>query len=112
VLEAWDARKPVVASDAVALVENFKTGIITHKEPSSIAWGLNYVLEGLGRNRMGENGYDLLKKKYNWKTIAEKTFEVYEQIIEKQYPVMKTEIRTNSNEEVDGRNKPEIKVNN
>ena len=84
VLEAWDAKKPVVASDAVALVENFKTGIIAHKEPSSIAWGLNYVLEGLGRNRMGEKGHDLLKKKYNWKTIAEKTLEVYVKVIEKQ----------------------------
>ena len=82
VLEAWDARKPVVASDAVALVENFRTGVIAHKEPSSIAWGLNYVLEGLGHNRMGEKGYDLLKKKYNWKTIAEKTLEVYEKVIE------------------------------
>jgi glycosyltransferase involved in cell wall biosynthesis len=83
VLEAWDASKPVVASDAVALVENFKTGIIAHKEPSSIAWGLNYVLEGLGRNRMGENGYDLLKQRYNWTTIAKKTLEVYEKVIEK-----------------------------
>lgn len=83
VLEAWDARKPVVASDAVALVENFRTGVIAHKEPSSIAWGLNYVLEGLGRNRMGEKGYDLLKKRYNWETIATKTLEVYEKIIEK-----------------------------
>jgi glycosyltransferase involved in cell wall biosynthesis len=111
VLEAWDARKPVVASDAVALVENFKTGIITHKEPSSIAWGLNYVLEGLDRDRMGENGYDFLKKKYNWKTITEKTLEVYEKVIEKKDPAMKTEIRTNSNEEVDGKNKHEAKYN-
>lgn len=83
VLEAWDAKKPVVASDAVALVENFRTGIIAHKEPSSIAWGLNYVLEGLGRNRMGEKGYELLKQKYNWETIADKTLEVYEKVIEK-----------------------------
>jgi len=83
VLEAWDAKKPVVASDAVALVDNFKTGVIAHKEPSSIAWGLNYVLEGLGYNRMGKNGYDLLKNKYNWKTIAKKTLEVYEKVIEK-----------------------------
>lgn len=83
VLEAWDAKKPVVASDAVALVENFRTGVIAHKEPSSIAWGLNYVLEGLGHNRMGEKGYDLLKKRYNWKTIAEKTLEVYKKAIEK-----------------------------
>lgn len=83
VLEAWDASKPVVASDAVALVENFKTGVIAHKEPSSIAWGLNYVLEGLGRNRMGEKGHDLIKKKYNWRIIAEKTLEVYEKVIER-----------------------------
>lgn len=70
VLEAWDAKKPVVASNTVTLVENFRTGIIANKEPSSIAWGLNYVLEGLGRNRMGEKVYDLLKKRYNWKIIA------------------------------------------
>lgn len=84
VLEAWDAMKPVVASDAVALIDNFRTGIVAHKEPSSIAWGLNYVLEGLGHNRMGEKGYELLKKKYNWKTIAEITLDVYEKVIEKQ----------------------------
>jgi len=83
VLEAWDAKKPVVASDAVALVENFKTGVVAYKEPSSIAWGLNYVLEGLGHNRMGKKGHDVLKKKYNWKRIAEKTLEVYEKVIEK-----------------------------
>ena len=81
VLEAWDAKKPVVATDAVAIVENFKTGILTYKEPSSIAWGLNYVLEGLGRSNLGENGHDLLKSRYNWKKIAEKTLEVYERRI-------------------------------
>jgi glycosyltransferase involved in cell wall biosynthesis len=83
VLKAWDASKPVVASDAVALIENFKTCVIAYKEPSSIAWGLNYVIEGLGCNRMREKGHDLLKMKYNWKTIAEKTCEVYEKVIEK-----------------------------
>ena len=83
VLEAWDAKKPVVASDAVALVDNFKTGVIAHREPSSIAWGLNYVIEGLGRNKMGEKGYNLLKHKYNWKTIAKKTLELYYNVIEK-----------------------------
>ncbi|AAM05735.1 LPS biosynthesis related protein [Methanosarcina acetivorans C2A] len=83
VLEAWDVKKPVVASDAVALVENFKTGVISYKKPSSIAWGLNYVLEGLGNNRMGKKGHDLLKEKYNWKRIAEKTLETYEHVIDK-----------------------------
>jgi hypothetical protein len=32
---------------------------------------------------MGEKGHDLLKKKYNWSIIAEKTLEVYEKVIEK-----------------------------
>ncbi|KKG06356.1 hypothetical protein DU86_18530 [Methanosarcina mazei] len=67
----------------VELVENFKTGIIAYKEPSSIAWGLNYILERLGRNKMGEKGNYLLKQKYNWKTIAEKTLKVYEKLVEK-----------------------------
>jgi len=83
VLEAWDAKKPVVASDAVALVENFRTGVVAYKKPSSIAWGLNYILEGLGRNKMGDKGHDLIRTKYNWKTIAEKTLEVYEKVVEK-----------------------------
>ena len=72
-LEAWDARKPVVASYAVALVENFKTGVITtHKEPSSIAWGLNYVLEGLGRNRMGKTGMIFSKRNITEKQYLER----------------------------------------
>lgn len=83
VLEAWDAKKPVVATDAVTLIENFRTGIIVRKEPSSIAWGINYILEGLGHSRIGENGYDLLKKKYSWPKIAERTIETYEKVVEK-----------------------------
>jgi glycosyltransferase involved in cell wall biosynthesis len=83
VLEAWDAKKPVVATDAVALIDNFRTGVLVRKEPSSIVWGINYILEGLGHSRMGENGYALLKSKYNWQKIAERTLEIYEKVIEK-----------------------------
>ena len=67
----------------MALIDNFRTGVVVRKEPSSIAWGINYILEGLGHSRMGENGYDLLKKKYDWKKIAERTLEIYEKVIEK-----------------------------
>ncbi|HII02744.1 TPA: glycosyltransferase family 4 protein [Methanosarcinaceae archaeon] len=80
VLEAWDAKKPVVASEAVALVDNFRTGVVAYKNPKSIAWCLNYVLEGLDQNKMGEKGYSLLKKRYNWKNIAEETIRVYEKV--------------------------------
>lgn len=81
VLEAWDAGKPVVVTEAVALVENFKTGVVAFKDPQSIAWCLDYVLEGLGRNIMGEKGLSLLKSKYNWDSIASDTLQVYEKIV-------------------------------
>ena len=81
VLEAWDAKKPVVVTDAVALVDNFKTGVVTYKSPESIAWGLDYVLEGFGRNRMGDKGFSLMKSKYNWDSIASDTLKVYEKAL-------------------------------
>lgn len=77
VLEAWDAKKPVLVTDAVALVDNFKTGVVVYKNPKSIAWGLNYVLEGLAKNRTGEKGHALMKSKYNWDSIALNTLKVY-----------------------------------
>ena len=39
-------------------------------------------LRGSAATGWGEKGYDLLKKRYNWETIAAKTLEVYEKIIE------------------------------
>lgn len=83
VLEAWDAKKPVVVTDAVALVDNFKTGVVAYKSPESIAWALDYVLDGFGRNRMGEKGFSLMKSKYNWDLIASDTLKVYEKAIGK-----------------------------
>lgn len=75
VLEAWDACKPVVTTDAVHLVDNFSNGIVGYKTPESIAWGINYSMGGLDSSckQMGLNGNKLVKTRYNWKTIAKDT---------------------------------------
>jgi glycosyltransferase involved in cell wall biosynthesis len=84
VLEAWDACKPVIATDAVHLVDNFSNGIVGYKSPESIAWGINYAMGGLDSStkKMGENGKKLVETKYNWKTIAKSTLQTYRNIVE------------------------------
>ncbi|WP_406657790.1 glycosyltransferase family 4 protein [Methanolobus sp. ZRKC2] len=76
-LEAWDAGRNIVATDAVELVDNFKNGITVYKNPESIAWGINYVLDNYADGELGNAGRELLREKYNWDRIAEKTVEVY-----------------------------------
>lgn len=82
VLEAWDACKPVIATDAVHLIDNFSNGIVGYKTPESIAWGINYSLGGLDSStkQMGLNGNRLVNTKYNWKTIAKDTEKCYKNL--------------------------------
>ena len=62
VLEAWDACKPVVATDAVSIVNNFQDGLLAYIQPESIAWCINRMISnpkemkrpgagGLGQDR-------------------------------------------------------------
>jgi glycosyltransferase involved in cell wall biosynthesis len=82
VLESWDACKPVIATDAVHLVNNFSNGIMTNKTPESIARGINYSLGGSDSSsrKMGMNGNKLVKTIYNWKTIAKQTENSYKNL--------------------------------
>lgn len=79
VLESWDANKAVIATDAVNLIDNFQNGVISYRTPESIAWGLNYALEGLDSATplMGYNGKKLVNTKFSWDTIARNTVDVY-----------------------------------
>ena len=43
VLEAWDACKPVVATEAVSIIKNFET-VDCYIQPESIAWCINRLL--------------------------------------------------------------------
>ncbi len=81
-LEGMSLGKPIVASRIGGLAE-----IIQHEvngvhvfpgDPSSIAWGVNRVLEDPDfARRIGENARKIVKTKYEWNIIAEKTIEVY-----------------------------------
>lgn len=103
-----DAEKLVVVTDVETILETFKTRVVAHIEPSSVTWGLIYALKGFGSNKIWENGYDILKKKYNWKTITEKNFEVYE----KHDPIMKSDIRNIQMWRLMGEISSEVKLKN
>ncbi|MCL7410853.1 MAG: glycosyltransferase family 4 protein [Methanosarcinaceae archaeon] len=81
VLEAWDAGKPVVATDAVRLVDNFKTGINVFNNSDSIAWGINYMIGRLAKNSYGKEGRRMVETLYDWKTIADATLDVYGKVV-------------------------------
>ncbi|MDO9517265.1 MAG: glycosyltransferase family 4 protein, partial [Methanosarcinaceae archaeon] len=81
VLEAWDAGKPVVATDAVRLVENFKTGVTVYQDANSIAWGINYMIGRLAQNSFGKEGRHMVETLYDWKTIADATLGVYGKVV-------------------------------
>ena len=83
VLEAWDAAKPVIATDAVHLIDNFSNGIIGYKNPESIAWCVNYSMGDLeATKKMGRNGKKLVETTYNWDRIADDTVKVYRKLDE------------------------------
>lgn len=80
-LEAWDASKNIVATDAVELVDNFENGITVYQSPESISWGINHVFANYSDGEMGRKGNKLLSEKYNWNKIADQTVETYMQIL-------------------------------
>jgi len=80
-LEAWSARKAVVASDVGGLsenIENFKNGIKAYPTSESIAWGINYIIDDpVGVRRLGEEGHRTVRRRFNWSSIASATVESY-----------------------------------
>ena len=77
VLEGWDAEKNIVATDAVTIIDTFIDGVLVYQNPDSITWGINYLLDNLHDDKFGKAGRELIKNKFNWNKIAEKTVEVY-----------------------------------
>ena len=78
VLEAWDAGKPVVATEAVSIIRNFQDGILAHIEPESLAWCINRLLDNPREmDRLAKAGNDRIVKEFNWNTIAKNTEAIY-----------------------------------
>lgn len=85
-LEGMAAKVPVVTSDTGGLpdfVEHFANGITTYTGNSqSLSWGILQVLRNPElAERLKEEGYKRVSTVYNWREIAKKTLEVYEQVL-------------------------------
>ncbi len=78
VLEAWDASKPVVATEAVSIIRNFKDGLLAYIQPESLAWCINRLLDNPGEmENLAKAGNERIEKEFNWNTIAKNTEAIY-----------------------------------
>jgi len=81
VLEAWSYNLPVVITPACNLPEGFTANAALKIEPDAddIARGLNefFAMSDQERTTMGNNGYELVKQKFTWESIAVQMKDVY-----------------------------------
>lgn len=92
-LEAMSMERPVVVG--AAGVSGMREIVICRGEdqcgfhidpsnPSDIAWGINSALENPEkRKRLGKNGRKRVLEEFTWDKIAERTIELYEQIVKR-----------------------------
>ena len=80
-LEAWAARRPVIAGDIPALREVVRSGIDgihSRNEPRAVAGAILRLLsDPEGARRMGESGHARLLERFTWDRIAERTEAAY-----------------------------------
>jgi glycosyltransferase involved in cell wall biosynthesis len=82
VLEAWDACKPVVATEAVSIVRNFEDGLLAYIQPESIAWCINRLLSNPDEmKKLAEAGSSRVDSEFSWDMIAKRTEEVYDEAL-------------------------------
>lgn len=85
VLEAWSYKLPVLMTEFCNIPEGFEEKAALMMEPNveSILNGLKelFSLSDEERKTIGQNGLDLVKKKFTWETIASQMTEVYEWVL-------------------------------
>ncbi len=82
VLEAWDACKPVIGTDAVGIIDNFVNGIKARPYPESIAWCISDVVDKPGALKwMGSQGKKLVDTIYDWDIIVDRLLKVYDKVL-------------------------------
>jgi glycosyltransferase involved in cell wall biosynthesis len=84
-LEAWSAGKPVIAMHGTGsgdLVWHNVTGLQVFRNPDSIAWGVTHLFSDYEKARwMGNNGRHAVETVFTWDNMADKTLEVYNEIL-------------------------------
>lgn len=86
-LQAMAARTPVVVSEVGGLAEvvrHGETGITVYpNNPDSLAWGIVHTLARPDwAAQRADNAYRVVLDEYSWSTIAHRTVQVYERIVE------------------------------
>jgi glycosyltransferase involved in cell wall biosynthesis len=83
ILEAWSARKPVVATVVGGpgeFVSHDCTGLSINPSSDSVAWGIGHIFASIEHARnMGENGRREVEKRFTWDMIAKQTIEAYQE---------------------------------
>ena len=86
ILEAWSYKVPALITPACNLPEGYEAeaAIKIEPNPASIATGLQHLfaLTDEQRQQLGQNGYELVLKKYTWDKIAQQMAEVYKWVLE------------------------------
>lgn len=78
VLEAWDACKPVVATEAVSIIKNFEDGLLAYIQPESLAWCINRLLGNPEEmKKLARAGNKRIEAEFSWNTIAKNTEAIY-----------------------------------
>ena len=85
-LEALACKTPVITTEIVGVSSDLKEEnaglIIPPRDPDSLAAAIIKILSSVDLQiEMGENGRRLVKARYTWKTIAEMTEKVYNELI-------------------------------
>lgn len=79
-LEAWAAGKPVIASDVGGLgenIENFVDGIKVYRNPDSVAWGINFLLNNPDLMKQISENCKKKVEKFNWTNVAKQLVTTY-----------------------------------
>ncbi|HTY91623.1 MAG TPA: glycosyltransferase family 4 protein [Methanocella sp.] len=81
VLEAWDACKPPIGTDAVGIIDNFVNGIKARPQPESLAWCISDVVDKPGALKwMGMQGKKLVDSIYDWNNVVDELLKVYDKV--------------------------------
>jgi len=88
ILEAWVAKLPVIASNVGGIsticVNKENALIIPPKDPGEISKAMITLIRDQNLQRkLGENGRELVEKKYNWGNIAIEVEKVYKEVLNK-----------------------------
>jgi glycosyltransferase involved in cell wall biosynthesis len=85
-LEAWAADLPVLATtvggipDVCVHLEN--SVLVEPKNPEALAGGMRLLLGDRALSkRISKNGKRLVNERYSWKKVAEKTLQVYNEVV-------------------------------